>query len=56
MRRRISQVDPVIAEALAPLAARAAAAPAIERGDWQALRERANARFRRLSANVSIPS
>lgn len=37
------RLDPEIAAALAPLAAKAADAPPIERGDWRALRERANA-------------
>ena len=36
------QFDPEIAEALAPLAARASGAPVIERGDWRALRASAN--------------
>jgi acetyl esterase/lipase len=37
------RLDPEIAAALAPLAAKAADAAPIERGDWRALRERANA-------------
>jgi acetyl esterase/lipase len=44
------QVDPEIAAALAPLAAGAVAAAAIERGDWQALRERANANLAFLAS------
>jgi hypothetical protein len=42
-------LDPEIAAALAPLAAKAADAPPIERGDWMALRERANANLALLS-------
>lgn len=41
--RSLYRLDPEIAAALAPLAAKAADAPPIERGDWRALRERANA-------------
>ena len=36
------QLDPEIAAALAPLAAAAAGAPVIDRGDWRALRQSAN--------------
>ena len=38
----VHQFDPEIAAALAPLAAAAAGAPVIERGDWRALRRSAN--------------
>ena len=36
------RLDPEIAAVLEPMAARAGEAPPIERGDWRALRERAN--------------
>ena len=39
----VYRLDPEVAAALAPLAAKAADAPPIKRGDWRALRERANA-------------
>jgi len=44
------QLDPEIAAALAPLAATAADAPVIERGDWRALRESANANLAFLAS------
>jgi acetyl esterase/lipase len=47
--RSLYLLDPEIAAALAPLTAKAADAPPIERGDWMALRERANANLTVLS-------
>ena len=53
MRSRY-QVDPEVAAALAPLAAMAAEALPVERGDWRALRDRANANLAFL-ATLNAP-
>ena len=49
------RLDPEIAAVLAPMAAKAAEIPLIERGDWRALRERANANLA-LFALTSVRS